>query len=142
MLLVAAALVGLASLAALVGSVYVRIPSIGPLPGLYEPSWYLTKVAAAVGRTGRYPASMSAPPAGRDPGWLACVQQTRASVQERLAELRRYGAVDVLVRPDAECRGADLVPVRRVGVQPRLPDRRVRHIPASVLRTYRLVNGG
>ncbi len=46
--LVAAVLVGLASLGALVVSVYVRIPSIGPLPVLYEPLWYGEKVVAAV----------------------------------------------------------------------------------------------
>lgn len=46
--LVAAVVVGLASWAALVGSVYVRVPSIGPLPVLYEPFWYGAKVVAAV----------------------------------------------------------------------------------------------
>lgn len=46
--LAAAALVGLGSLAALVASVYVRVPSLGPLPVLYEPFWYAAKVTAAV----------------------------------------------------------------------------------------------
>ena len=40
--------VGGASFAALVLSVYVRIPAIGPFPVLYEPQWYGDKVAAAV----------------------------------------------------------------------------------------------
>lgn len=43
----AAVLVGLGSLAALVVPVYVRVPSIGPLPALYEPLWYGAKVTAA-----------------------------------------------------------------------------------------------
>ncbi len=40
--------VGLASLAALVLSVYVKIPSIGPFPVIYEPIWYTDKYVAAV----------------------------------------------------------------------------------------------
>ena len=44
----AALVVGAASLAALVLSVYVQIPAIGPFPTLYEPMWYGDKVAAAV----------------------------------------------------------------------------------------------
>lgn len=40
--------VGLASLAALVVSVYVVVPSIGPLPAVYEPFWYTEKVIAAI----------------------------------------------------------------------------------------------
>lgn len=44
--------VALGSLAALVLSTYVRIPSVGPFPVLYEPVWYadtyLAAVAAAV----------------------------------------------------------------------------------------------
>jgi hypothetical protein len=43
-----AALVGLGSLLALVLSVYVRVPSFGPFPVLYEPYWYGPKVVAAV----------------------------------------------------------------------------------------------
>lgn len=39
--------VGLASLTALVVSVYVLVPSIGPLPAVYEPFWYTEKVLAA-----------------------------------------------------------------------------------------------
>ena len=46
--LAAAAIVGLASLLALVLSVYVRVPSFGPFPVLYEPYWYGPKVVAAV----------------------------------------------------------------------------------------------
>jgi len=38
---------GLASLAALVVTVYVLVPSIGPLPAVYEPFWYPEKVVAA-----------------------------------------------------------------------------------------------
>ncbi len=40
--------VGLASLAALVVTVYVLVPSIGPLPAMYEPFWYTEKVVAAI----------------------------------------------------------------------------------------------
>ena len=40
--------VAAASLLALVLSVYVRLPSFGPFPVLYEPLWYGDKVAAAV----------------------------------------------------------------------------------------------
>ena len=43
----AVAVVGLASFAALVLSVYVQIPAVGPFPTLYEPIWYGEKVAAA-----------------------------------------------------------------------------------------------
>jgi hypothetical protein len=43
-----ALVVGAASLAALVLSVYVRLPSVGPFPVLYEPLWYADKVVAAV----------------------------------------------------------------------------------------------
>lgn len=46
--LLAAAVVGLASVLALVLSVYVRLPSFGPFPVLYEPFWYASKVVAAV----------------------------------------------------------------------------------------------
>ena len=44
----AALAVAAASLLALVLSVYVRLPSFGPFPVLYEPVWYGEKVAAAV----------------------------------------------------------------------------------------------
>jgi hypothetical protein len=44
----AVAVVGLGSLAALVLSVYVQVPAVGPFPTLYEPLWYGEKVAAAV----------------------------------------------------------------------------------------------
>lgn len=40
--------VGLGSLAALVITVYVLVPAIGPLPAVYEPFWYTEKVVAAV----------------------------------------------------------------------------------------------
>lgn len=39
--------VALASLAAVVLSVYVRIPSVGPFPVIYEPIWYLDKYLAS-----------------------------------------------------------------------------------------------
>lgn len=44
----AALLVGLASAVAVVLSVYVRIPPLGPLPEIYEPIWYAEKTASAV----------------------------------------------------------------------------------------------
>ena len=44
----ATGVVALASLAALVVTVYVLVPSIGPLPAMYEPFWYTEKVVAAV----------------------------------------------------------------------------------------------
>lgn len=40
--------VALASLVALVLSVYVQVPAVGPFPTLYEPLWYPEKVVAAV----------------------------------------------------------------------------------------------
>ncbi|MCW2614665.1 MAG: hypothetical protein JWN08_1659 [Frankiales bacterium] len=43
-----AAAVALASLTAVVLSVYVRVPAVGPLPELYEPVWYDDKVVSAV----------------------------------------------------------------------------------------------
>ena len=46
--LLAALAVAAGSLLALVLSVYVRLPSFGPFPVLYEPLWYGEKVAAAV----------------------------------------------------------------------------------------------
>ncbi len=45
---VAAVVVATASLLALVVSTYVRLPSLGPFPVLYEPFWYGDKVVAAV----------------------------------------------------------------------------------------------
>ncbi len=45
---VAAGLVAATSFAALVLSTYVRLPSVGPFPVLYEPFWYADKVVAAV----------------------------------------------------------------------------------------------
>lgn len=46
--LLAAAAVGLGSLAALLLSTWVKVPSIGPLPAVYDPIWYTQKVIAAV----------------------------------------------------------------------------------------------
>jgi hypothetical protein len=43
-----AAVVGFGSLAALVLTVYVAVPAIGPFPRIYEPIWFPEKVAAAV----------------------------------------------------------------------------------------------
>lgn len=43
----ATAAVGGASVGALVLTVYVLVPSIGPLPAMYEPFWYPQKVVAA-----------------------------------------------------------------------------------------------
>jgi hypothetical protein len=40
--------VALGSLVALVASVYVQIPSVGPFPAIYEPVWYTDKNLAAV----------------------------------------------------------------------------------------------
>lgn len=45
--LVAALLLALASTAAVVLSVYVRVPALGPLPELYEPVWYAQKALSA-----------------------------------------------------------------------------------------------
>ena len=41
--------VALASTAAVVSSVYVRVPAVGPLPELYEPVWYADKTVSALG---------------------------------------------------------------------------------------------
>lgn len=43
-----ALLVAGGSLLALVVSVYVQIPAVGPFPSIYEPFWYGDKVVAAV----------------------------------------------------------------------------------------------
>lgn len=44
----AALLIGLVSLLAVVLSVYVRFPALGPFPEVYEPIWYVEKSASAV----------------------------------------------------------------------------------------------
>lgn len=44
----AAATVGLGSVLAVVVTVYVAVPAIGPLPRIFEPIWYGEKVVAAV----------------------------------------------------------------------------------------------
>lgn len=44
---VAALLLALASTTAVVLSVYVRVPALGPLPELYEPVWYAPKAVSA-----------------------------------------------------------------------------------------------
>ena len=43
-----AALVAAASLAAVVATVYIAVPALGPLPPLHEPIWYPEKAWAAV----------------------------------------------------------------------------------------------
>lgn len=52
--------VGLASLAALVLAVYIPVPSIGPLPPMYEPFWYAEKVIAAAAAVGAVTAALVA----------------------------------------------------------------------------------
>lgn len=44
----AAAVIALSSLAAVIIYRYVQVPAIGPLPSMYEPVWYSTKVVTAV----------------------------------------------------------------------------------------------
>lgn len=44
---VGALLLALASTAAVVLSVYVQVPALGPLPELYEPVWYTQKALSA-----------------------------------------------------------------------------------------------
>ena len=41
-------LVAVGSLVALLASVYVEVPAIGPLPPIYEPVWYADKVISVV----------------------------------------------------------------------------------------------
>ncbi|WP_104118996.1 hypothetical protein [Arthrobacter sp. B1805] len=43
-----AALVALASLAAVLAYRYIQIPTIGPIPSMYEPVWYTAKTITAV----------------------------------------------------------------------------------------------
>ena len=43
------ALVAVPSLLALVVTTYVKVPSVGPLPAVYEPFWYAEKALAALG---------------------------------------------------------------------------------------------
>lgn len=45
--LAVAGLVGLGSLGALLLGTYVRIPAVGPLPVVYDPSWYVEKALTA-----------------------------------------------------------------------------------------------
>ena len=42
-------LVAVPSLLALVVTTYVQVPSLGPLPSIYDPFWYGEKIAAAAG---------------------------------------------------------------------------------------------
>lgn len=46
--LLAAAVVAIASFGALILTTYLKVPSIGPLPGVYDPSWYSDKTIAAL----------------------------------------------------------------------------------------------
>ncbi|WP_258062770.1 hypothetical protein [Arthrobacter sp. B0490] len=43
-----AALVALASLVAVIAYRYIQIPTIGPIPSMYEPVWYTTKTLTAL----------------------------------------------------------------------------------------------
>ncbi len=45
---VPAILVAAGSLAALVGTVYVHVPAIGPFPAIYEPLWFPEKVVGVL----------------------------------------------------------------------------------------------
>ena len=63
-----AGVVGLASLAALVLSVYVAIPALGPFPPLYEPFWYGEKAVAALTAAVAAAAAAVALTMGRQPG--------------------------------------------------------------------------
>lgn len=44
----ATAVVALSSLAAVVLYRYVQVPAVGPLPSMYEPVWYASKVITAI----------------------------------------------------------------------------------------------
>ncbi|MHA7154029.1 hypothetical protein [Arthrobacter sp. TMN-50] len=43
-----AALVALSAFAAVVSSVYIQLPAIGPIPAMYEPIWFFDKALSAV----------------------------------------------------------------------------------------------
>ena len=43
-----AALVALSAFAAVVLSVYIQLPQIGPIPAMYEPLWFFEKTVSAV----------------------------------------------------------------------------------------------
>ncbi|MBG6179428.1 hypothetical protein [Arthrobacter sp. CAN_A1] len=43
-----AALVALSAFAAVVLSVYIQLPAIGPIPAMYEPIWFFDKALSAV----------------------------------------------------------------------------------------------
>lgn len=43
-----AAVVALSAFAAVVVTVYVQLPAIGPIPAMYEPIWYFEKALSAV----------------------------------------------------------------------------------------------
>lgn len=66
-----AAAVGFASLLAVVVTVYVVVPSVGPLPRIFEPVWYPEKVIAAVAAGAAVLAALA--------GLLLAVRQGRPS---------------------------------------------------------------
>ncbi|MBG6192182.1 hypothetical protein IWX64_003152 [Arthrobacter sp. CAN_A212] len=43
-----AAVVALSAFAAIVSSVYIQLPAIGPIPAMYEPIWFFDKALSAV----------------------------------------------------------------------------------------------
>lgn len=43
-----AAVVALSAFAAVVLSVYIQLPQVGPIPAMYEPLWFFEKTASAV----------------------------------------------------------------------------------------------
>ncbi len=79
----AGGLVALASVAALVLTVYVFVPSIGPLPAVYEPFWYPAKAVAAGAAAVAALAALAALLADRRAAGSA---QTRASRADRPEE--------------------------------------------------------
>ena len=76
----AAAAVGFASLLAVVATVYVAVPAIGPLPRIFEPVWYAEKVVAAVAAGAAVLAALT--------GLLLAVRQGRPSPAPATAAAR------------------------------------------------------
>ena len=46
--LLIAAVVALSAFAAVVLSVYIQLPQVGPIPAMYEPLWFFEKTVSAV----------------------------------------------------------------------------------------------
>lgn len=65
---VPAVVVAAGSLAALVGTAYLRVPALGPLPALYEPIWFPAKVLAAAAAGVALLAAVAGLAAARHPG--------------------------------------------------------------------------